>query len=117
MQRYKICEEHLKLHSLVRNGRRQRFCQQVGCVQDRQRTGGMWSCCSDSNVQCVQCGRFHDLTEFDGEKRSCRTRLQRHNARRRKRGGGQEQKPGWKKGKARSHRRGEDSDMDEVNRG
>ncbi|KAK9807981.1 hypothetical protein WJX73_010366 [Symbiochloris irregularis] len=57
-QRYKICEFHLKVHSIVREGKRQRFCQ--------------------------QCGRFHDLTEFDGDKRSCRARLQRHNARRRK---------------------------------
>ena len=36
MQRYKICDEHLKLHSLVRNSRRQRFCQQVGCVLELQ---------------------------------------------------------------------------------
>ena len=41
MQRYKICEEHLKLHSLVRNGRHQRFCQQVGCVLELQGTGGL----------------------------------------------------------------------------
>ena len=33
---------------------------------------------------CQQCGRFHDLAAFDGDKRSCRARLQRHNARRRK---------------------------------
>lgn len=57
--RYKICEFHLKTPSIVREGRPQRFCQ--------------------------QCGRFHNLTEFDGAKRSCRARLQRHNARRRKR--------------------------------
>ena len=57
-QRYKICEFHLKIHSVVREGKRQRFCQ--------------------------QCGRFHELSEFDGDKRSCRARLQRHNARRRK---------------------------------
>ena len=57
-QRYKICEFHLKIHSVVREGKRQRFCQ--------------------------QCGRFHVLGEFDGDKRSCRARLQRHNARRRK---------------------------------
>ena len=58
--RYKICEFHLKIPSIVREGARQRFCQ--------------------------QCGRFHDLGEFDGDKRSCRARLQRHNARRRKKG-------------------------------
>lgn len=56
--RYKICEYHLKISSIVREGLRQRFCQ--------------------------QCGRFHNIGEFDGDKRSCRARLQRHNARRRK---------------------------------
>lgn len=58
--RYKICEYHLKIPSIIREGGRQRFCQ--------------------------QCGRFHNLGEFDGDKRSCRARLQRHNARRRKKG-------------------------------
>lgn len=57
--RYKICEHHLKVSSIIKEGVPQRFCQ--------------------------QCGRFHNLTEFDGNKRSCRARLQRHNARRRKR--------------------------------
>lgn len=47
-----------QVNSIVCEGRRQRFCQ--------------------------QCGRFHDLASFDGDKRSCRARLQRHNARRRK---------------------------------
>lgn len=58
--RYKICQYHLKIPSIVREGSKQRFCQ--------------------------QCGRFHNLNEFDGDKRSCRARLQRHNARRRKKG-------------------------------
>lgn len=58
--RYKICEFHLKIPCIVREGTRQRFCQ--------------------------QCGRFHNIGEFDGDKRSCRARLQRHNARRRKNG-------------------------------
>lgn len=49
-QRYKICEYHLKVPSIIREGVRQRFCQ--------------------------QCGRFHDIGEFDGDKRSCRARLQ-----------------------------------------
>ncbi|GMH41574.1 hypothetical protein BSKO_09484 [Bryopsis sp. KO-2023] len=57
--RYKICDHHLKISSIIKAGRQQRFCQ--------------------------QCGRFHDLSEFDGNKRSCRSRLMRHNARRRKR--------------------------------
>eukprot|EP00884_Botryococcus_braunii_P019534 jgi/Botrbrau1/6264/Bobra.0129s0014.3 len=56
--RYKICEKCQKLRSIIRDGKRQRFCQ--------------------------LCGRFHNIEAFDGDKRSCRTRLQRHNARRRK---------------------------------
>lgn len=42
-QRYRICEEHLKLGSLLKDGIPQRFCQ--------------------------QCGRFHELAEFDADKR------------------------------------------------
>jgi len=57
-QRYKICEYHLKVDSILRNGVSQRFCQ--------------------------QCGRFHVIEAFDEHKRSCRERLQKHNARRRR---------------------------------
>eukprot|EP00884_Botryococcus_braunii_P004638 jgi/Botrbrau1/14175/Bobra.182_3s0112.2 len=56
--RYRICEKCLKLNEVLREGRKERFCQ--------------------------QCGRFHTLDQFDGDKRSCRARLQRHNTRRRK---------------------------------
>lgn len=42
-QRYRICEEHLKLSSLIKDGIEQRFCQ--------------------------QCGRFHVLADFDADKR------------------------------------------------
>lgn len=31
---------------------------------------------------CQQCAKFELLTEFDGDKRSCRRQLDRHNARR-----------------------------------
>jgi len=58
-QRYRVCEQHLKLLSLMVDGKPSRFCQ--------------------------QCGRFHELSNFDGNKRSCRARLLQHNARRRKR--------------------------------
>ncbi|KXZ41683.1 hypothetical protein GPECTOR_322g32 [Gonium pectorale] len=58
-QRFRICDFHLKAEVVMREGIPQRFCQ--------------------------QCGRFHVLSEFDGAKRSCRARLMRHNARRRKR--------------------------------
>lgn len=33
---------------------------------------------------CQQCSRFHAIGEFEGDKRSCRAQLQRHNARRRR---------------------------------
>ncbi|KAK9058007.1 hypothetical protein SSX86_022848 [Deinandra increscens subsp. villosa] len=57
-RRHKVCEVHAKAPFVVISGRQQRFCQ--------------------------QCSRFHDLTEFDDAKRSCRRRLAGHNERRRK---------------------------------
>jgi hypothetical protein len=57
--RYKICEAHLKALAVpAPGGGVQRFCQ--------------------------QCGKFQAAGEFDGEKRSCRERLDKHNARRRR---------------------------------
>lgn len=58
-QRYRICDVHIKLPQVIKHGRLERFCQ--------------------------QCGRFHDLAAFDGNRRSCRDQLSKHNARRRKR--------------------------------
>ncbi|GAB4818529.1 hypothetical protein N2152v2_005575 [Parachlorella kessleri] len=60
-QRYKICPEHVQMHSMLRDGVPHRFCQ--------------------------QCGRFQPLTEFDEDRRTCRRKLERHNARRRKKTG------------------------------
>ncbi|XP_011027797.1 PREDICTED: squamosa promoter-binding-like protein 3 isoform X1 [Populus euphratica] len=57
-KRHKVCEFHAKASSVIVNGVQQRFCQ--------------------------QCSRFHDLSEFDDSKRSCRMRLAGHNERRRK---------------------------------
>ncbi|CAN4104987.1 unnamed protein product [Withania somnifera] len=57
-KRHKVCEYHAKSQVVVVAGLRQRFCQ--------------------------QCSRFHELTEFDESKRSCRRRLAGHNERRRK---------------------------------
>ncbi|KAJ0736873.1 putative transcription factor SBP family [Helianthus annuus] len=57
-RRHKVCEIHSKAPQVVVSGLLQRFCQ--------------------------QCSRFHDVTEFDDTKRSCRRRLQGHNLRRRK---------------------------------
>ncbi|KAL6657989.1 hypothetical protein ACP70R_005769 [Stipagrostis hirtigluma subsp. patula] len=66
-RRHKVCEVHFKAPVVLVAGLRQRFCQ--------------------------QCSRFHELSEFDEQKRSCRRRLVGHNERRRKssadaRGGG-----------------------------
>ncbi|KAI8476194.1 MAG: SBP domain-containing protein, partial [Monoraphidium minutum] len=58
-QRYRICAVHIRLPQVMKDGRLQRFCQ--------------------------QCGRFHDLAAFDGNRKSCREQLQKHNARRRRR--------------------------------
>lgn len=59
-QRYRICRDHLRAGALLVDGEPKRFCQ--------------------------QCGRFHPLDSFDGEKRNCRARLLQHNSRRRKAG-------------------------------
>lgn len=57
-RRHKVCEYHAKAQVVIVGGIRQRFCQ--------------------------QCSRFHELSEFDETKRSCRRRLAGHNERRRK---------------------------------
>uniref|UniRef100_A0A2N9F5Q9 SBP-type domain-containing protein n=1 Tax=Fagus sylvatica TaxID=28930 RepID=A0A2N9F5Q9_FAGSY len=57
-RRHKVCEYHSKALVVIVAGQRQRFCQ--------------------------QCSRFHELSEFDEAKRSCRIRLAGHNERRRK---------------------------------
>lgn len=56
--RFKICDDHLRAKSAIKDGIQQRFCQ--------------------------QCGKFHPVEDFDGDKRSCRERLDKHNARRRR---------------------------------
>ncbi|KAE8671369.1 Squamosa promoter-binding-like protein 8 [Hibiscus syriacus] len=57
-RRHKVCEFHSKAATVIAAGLTQRFCQ--------------------------QCSRFHQLSEFDNGKRSCRKRLADHNRRRRK---------------------------------
>ncbi|ONK54852.1 uncharacterized protein A4U43_UnF10520 [Asparagus officinalis] len=56
--RHKVCGMHSKSPMVLVAGLEQRFCQ--------------------------QCSRFHQLPEFDQDKRSCRRRLAGHNERRRK---------------------------------
>ncbi|CAN6205477.1 unnamed protein product [Urochloa humidicola] len=57
-RRHKVCQTHSKAPVVLVAGLRQRFCQ--------------------------QCSRFHELSEFDETRRSCRLRLAGHNERRRK---------------------------------
>ncbi|CAI0628160.1 unnamed protein product [Linum tenue] len=57
-RRHRICESHSKSPKVIVAGLERRFCQ--------------------------QCSRFHELSEFDEKKRSCRRRLSDHNARRRR---------------------------------
>ncbi|XP_011014593.1 PREDICTED: squamosa promoter-binding-like protein 12 isoform X4 [Populus euphratica] len=57
-RRHRICEKHSKSPKVIVAGMERRFCQ--------------------------QCSRFHELSEFDDKKRSCRRRLSDHNARRRR---------------------------------
>ncbi|XP_061341560.1 squamosa promoter-binding protein 1-like [Gastrolobium bilobum] len=57
-KRHKVCEYHAKATAVLIAEQQQRFCQ--------------------------QCSRFHELSEFDDSKRSCRRRLAGHNERRRK---------------------------------
>ncbi|MBA0789022.1 hypothetical protein Gotri_006737 [Gossypium trilobum] len=57
-RKHKVCESHSKSPKVIVSGLERRFCQ--------------------------QCSRFHALSEFDVNKRSCRRRLSDHNARRRK---------------------------------
>ncbi|XP_071691334.1 squamosa promoter-binding-like protein 3 [Rutidosis leptorrhynchoides] len=57
-RRHRVCEFHARAQAVVVAGVHQRFCQ--------------------------QCSRFHELSEFDESKRSCRRRLAGHNERRRK---------------------------------
>ncbi|KAL4569920.1 hypothetical protein LXL04_025567 [Taraxacum kok-saghyz] len=60
-RRHRVCEFHAKAQVVIVAGNEQRFCQ--------------------------QCSRFHELSEFDDTKRSCRRRLAGHNERRRKSSG------------------------------
>ncbi|KAL6529342.1 hypothetical protein OROGR_014965 [Orobanche gracilis] len=57
-RKHRVCDAHSKCPKVVVGGLERRFCQ--------------------------QCSRFHNLSEFDEKKRSCRRRLSDHNARRRK---------------------------------
>ncbi|KAL6554223.1 hypothetical protein OROMI_019896 [Orobanche minor] len=87
-QRHRVCEVHAKAPVVFIDGFGQRFCQQCSrCLQ--------WFPSSlvveteslrDSSELFLRrsCQEFHELSEFDQTKRSCRRRLAGHNERRRK---------------------------------
>lgn len=102
LHRYRVCEVHLKAPQLVVNGVASRFCQQVRTAC-RPGVKCMWhghaQHASFATIYSVfnaaacacwlswsQCGRFQPVGEFDGQKKSCRAQLEKHNARRRKTG-------------------------------
>ncbi len=92
--RFKICEFHLKARATTRAGAPPWLLSRAqlrlltltligaACLPSAQ----LPSIMRDGILQrfCQQCGRFQPLSDFDGAKRSCRARLDRHNARRRK---------------------------------
>ncbi|PIN15190.1 hypothetical protein CDL12_12167 [Handroanthus impetiginosus] len=87
-RRHKVCEHHAKAQAVVVAGIRQRFCQ--------------------------QCSRFHELSEFDEAKRSCRRRLAGHNERRRKNPADNSQAEGSTSGRIRSSSSGGSGQLNDV---
>ncbi|XP_021726480.1 squamosa promoter-binding protein 1-like isoform X1 [Chenopodium quinoa] len=83
-RRHKVCEFHAKAPVVIVNTSHQRFCQQCSkCVTTLLLLHTQKYFYAISRV-CEQIFRFHDLSEFDDTKRSCRRRLAGHNERRRK---------------------------------
>ncbi|CAL5401276.1 unnamed protein product [Camellia sinensis] len=80
-RRHKVCEIHSKAEKAVVHGVDQRFCQQ--CSRDRRHNEPLVRLPS-LFILLVQ-SWFHEVSEFDDSKRSCRRRLVGHNQRRRKR--------------------------------
>ncbi|KNA13842.1 hypothetical protein SOVF_112880 isoform A [Spinacia oleracea] len=72
-RRHKVCEFHAKAPVVIVNSKHQRFCQQCS------------KCVSTFFLKIIRSTQwFHDVSEFDDTKRSCRRRLAGHNERRRK---------------------------------
>ncbi|KAJ6747168.1 hypothetical protein OIU74_029605 [Salix koriyanagi] len=71
-RKHRICEKHSKSPKVIIADMERRFCQQCS----RQST--------DAEFMLQNLFRFHELSEFDDKKRSCRKRLSYHNARRRR---------------------------------
>jgi hypothetical protein len=100
LQRYRICPEHRDALAVDLRGEQQRFCQQVRaqksapplpllllppppllclCAVPTQTPTHLMLC-----PALLQCGTFHPVSEFSGDRRSCRDRLRKLAMRRRK---------------------------------
>ncbi|XP_051128927.1 squamosa promoter-binding protein 1 isoform X1 [Andrographis paniculata] len=103
-RRHKVCEFHAKAAVVLLAGQHQRFCQQCSRQSFQLLTGkatdkhnmSYWHFSKEciNGVLHIEISlsaftanmfyRFHDISEFDEAKRSCRRRLAGHNERRRK---------------------------------
>ncbi|CAA2983941.1 squamosa promoter-binding protein 1-like isoform X1 [Olea europaea var. sylvestris] len=75
-RRHKVCEFHSKAPAVLVAGLQQRFCQQCSRMKKQNRL--------HLYGYRIPSRRFHEVSEFDEVKRSCRGRLAMHNERRRK---------------------------------
>lgn len=86
-QRHKVCEYHSKAQVVILAGLTQRFCQQCSRFSPFPFPfpfpQNSFKLCLFFPV-ILSNYRFHQLSEFDDTKRSCRRRLAGHNERRRK---------------------------------
>ncbi|XP_021740627.1 squamosa promoter-binding protein 1-like [Chenopodium quinoa] len=84
-RRHKVCEFHAKAPVVIVKTSHQRFCQQCSkCVTTFLLLHTQKYFYTISVRVSKFLARFHDLSEFDDTKRSCRMRLAGHNERRRK---------------------------------
>ncbi|PWA73235.1 squamosa promoter-binding-like protein [Artemisia annua] len=90
-RRHRICANHSKSPKVVVAGMERRFCQQCSrkvtfCKNNTHIGFLIHHIFLTSNKLTLRwvISRFHDLSEFDDRKRSCRRRLSAHNARRRR---------------------------------
>lgn len=93
LQRYRVCDVHMRALVVEHRGQLCRFCQQVSNAKwaaplHSSPSLGRQRVCVGKSVSNPptppQCGRFQELSAFDGDHRSCRDRLQRHAGRRRR---------------------------------
>ncbi|KAF1882475.1 hypothetical protein Lal_00039123 [Lupinus albus] len=83
-RRHKVCEYHAKAPSVLIADEQQRFCQQ--CSSTKKNITLIYMKLTTQNTISIDMANqeFHEVSEFDESKRSCRRRLAGHNERRRK---------------------------------